>query len=148
MLFIQNDSYERCLIKKFQQLPAMANPFDVDLCGFGSFDHTLFVDIKSGTPVLQLVTTHRHTLRPLVNGSNGHSVRFTGKPHITIARKLTPSQHASIWPIWRRTQYSSTFRARNMTLLKRQVGTYQYSTVHKFDFLGLPPAFTQGKLFA
>jgi len=148
MRFIQYDSYEQRLVKKFQQLAAMANPFDVELCGFGSFGHTLFVDVKSAAPVLQLVATHRHALRPLVSGVRGHAARFVTKPHITIARRLTPPQSAAIWPIWGRTEYRGEFRARNMTLLRRRVGTQTYSTVGKFDFLGMPPALMQGKLFA
>lgn len=148
MRFIQYDSYEKHLIREFQRIAAMANPFDVELRGFGSFGHTLFVDVKSATPILQLLAKHRRALSPLVNGVKGSTARFVTKPHISIARKLTPPQNAIIWPIWNRTEYSGEFRARHMTLLRRRVGTYTYSTVQKFEFLGVLPAFTQGKLFA
>lgn len=148
MRFIQYDSYEKHIIRALRQVAANANPFDVELRGFGSFGHTLFVDIASADPILQLVSTHRRMLRPLVGGVKGHTARFVTKPHITIARKLTPTQHEVIWPIWNRINYSGAFRARNMTLLRRRVGTLTYATVHKFDFLGISPAFMQGKLFA
>ncbi|MEC3878559.1 2'-5' RNA ligase family protein [Parapedobacter sp. 10938] len=148
MRFIQYDSYENHMVREFQRIADMAMPFDVELHGFGSFGHTLFVDVKSEVPILQLIATHRRTLRPLVSGVKGHAARFVTKPHITIARKLTPPQNAMVWPIWNRTAYHGEFRARNMTLLRRRVGTHTYSTVHKFEFLGLSPAFTQGKLFA
>lgn len=148
MKFIQYDSYEKHIIREFERIAATANPFDVALRGFGSFGHTLFVDVKSTVPILQLVSERRRSLRPLVSGIKGFAARFATKPHITIARKLTPSQHAAIWPIWNRTRYSGEFRARNMTLLRRRVGTHAYTTVQKFEFLGIPPAFTQGKLFA
>ncbi len=148
MRFIQYDSYEKRLVSAFQRIAAKTNPFDVELRGFGSFGHTLFVDVKSETPIIQLVATHRHTLRALTSGVKGHAARFVTKPHITIARKLTPEQNATIWPIWNRTTYRGTFCARNMTLLRRRVGTHTYSTVQKFEFLGVLPAFKQGKLFA
>lgn len=148
MRFIQYSSYEKHMIREFHRIAEMANPFDVELQGFGSFGHTLFVDVKSAIPILQLLARHRRTLRPLVSGVKGQVARFVTKPHITIARKLTPSQNASLWPIWSRTDYRGEFRARNMTLLKRRVGTHVYSTVQKFEFLGLSPVFTQGKLFA
>ena len=148
MRFIQYDSYEKHIIGAFQRIADQATPFDVELNGFGSFGHTLYIDVKSTIPILQLIANHSQILRPLVNGSNGHPVRLTGKPHITVARKLTPSQHAVIWPIWNRTQYRNKFRARNMILLKRRVGTHRYATVRKYDFLGLSPAVMQGKLFA
>ena len=148
MRFIQYDSYEKPITRALQQVAAQANSFDVELRGFGTFGHTLFVDIASANPILQLVHAHRQLLRPLTSSVKGYAARFVTKPHITIARKLTPPQHEVIWPIWNRTNYSSGFRARNMTLLKRRVGTHTYSTVQKFDFLGILPAFTQGKLFA
>jgi len=148
MRFIQYDSYEKHIIRALQQIADMANPFDVELHGFGSFGHTLFVDVASAAPILQLIATHRRALHPLVSGVKGHTARFVTKPHITIARKLTPPQHEAIWPIWNRTDYSGGFRARNMTLLRRRVGTHMYITVKKFDFLGISPPFIQGKLFA
>lgn len=148
MRFLQYDSYEKHITRELQRLATTAAPFDVKLRGFGTFGHTLFVDVKSTAPILQLVSQHRHTLRPLVSRVKGHTAHFVTKPHITIARKLTPRQNAAIWPIWNRTEYSGEFRARNMTLLRRRVGTPTYATVQKFDFLGIPPVFTQGKLFA
>lgn len=148
MKFLQYDSYEKHITRELQRLAATAAPFDVKLRDFGTFGHTLFVGIESATPILQLVSRHRHALRPLVNGVKGHTAYFVTKPHITIARKLTPRQNAAIWPIWNRTGYSGEFRARSMTLLRRRVGTYTYATVQKFDFLDIPPVFTQGKLFA
>ncbi|WP_262245868.1 2'-5' RNA ligase family protein [Parapedobacter soli] len=148
MRFIQYGSYEKSIIRELQRIADIATPFNVELCGFGSFGHTLFVDVRSPAPILQLASRHRQQLRPLVNGVKGHPARFVTKPHITIARQLTPSQHAAIWPIWNRTEYNGEFRARNMTLLRRRAGTLTYSTVHKFDFLGLSPMFIQGKLFA
>lgn len=148
MRFIQYDSYEKQMVREFRRIADMADPFDVTLHGFGSFGHTLYVDVKSAVPILQLFSTHRRTLRPLVSGVKGHVARFVTKPHITIARKLTPPQHAVIWPIWNRTRYRGEFRAQNMTLLRRRVGTRTYATVQKFQFLGMSPAFMQGKLFA
>lgn len=148
MRFLHYNSYEKHIIQELQRLAATTAPFNVELRGFGSFGHTLFVNIESVAPILQLVSSHRHVLRPLVSRIKGHPAHFVTKPHITIARKLTPYQNEIIWPIWNRTEYSGEFLARNMTLLKRRVGTYKYSTVRKFDFLNVPPAFTQGKLFA
>ena len=148
MRFIQYDSYEKHIIKELQLLASAVTPFDVELQGFGSFGHTLFVDVKSAGPILGLVSKRRRELRPLVNGVKGHPPYFVTKPHITIARKLTPPQNDAIWPIWRRTKYNGVFRAKNMTLLRRMVGTPTYTIVQKFNFLGMPPQFSQGKLFA
>lgn len=147
MRFVQYDTYEQRIINQLQQLAAAVTPFTVELQGFGSFGHTLFVDVKPVDNIRELVYLHRHALRPLLN-SKGFSPYFVTKPHVTIARNLTPAQHETIWPIWNRTKYRGSFPANNMTLLKRKVGTFRYSVVQKFNFLGLSPHVTQGRLFA
>ncbi len=146
--FLQYESYEKRIVHRLQQLADLAMPFNVELAGFGSFGHTLYVDIKSTRPILELVSTYRQGLRPWIYGMKGSSPYYVTKPHITIARNLTPSQGETVWPIWRNTRYCSSFQAKNMTLLKRLVGTHSYSVVRKFNFLGLLPPVVQGKLFA
>ncbi len=147
MRFIQYDTYEPQIIKKLDQLASATLPFDIKLEGFGSFGHTLFVDVKSIEPIRKLVASRRSELRSLLN-TKGYSTYFVTKPHVTIARNLTPSQNDAIWPTWNRTKYTGTFQAKNMILLKRKIGGHPYSVVRKFSFLGLLPRFTQGKLFA
>lgn len=147
MRFVQYGTYETYIVRKLQQLAAAIRPFDVELQGFGSFGHTLFVDVKSAGNILELMSLHRNELRRLLN-SKGFAPYFVSKPHVTIARNLTPSQHETIWPVWNRTKYHGSFQAKNMILLKRKRGTSPYSVVHKFNFLGIPPRFSQGNLFA
>lgn len=148
MRFIQYDSYEKQIIQELQRLAAAVAPFNVELQGFGSFGHTLFADVKSSGPILDLVMKRRRELRPLLTGRKAHAPYFVSKPHITIARNLTPSQNDAIWPIWNKTNYAGSFQAKHMTLLKRPVGTLRYTVVRKFNFLGILPQFIQGKLFA
>lgn len=148
MRFIQYDSYEKRIIEELQRLAISVVPFDVELRGFGSFGHTLFVDVASAGSILDLISKRRQVLRPLLSNSKSNTPYFVTKPHVTIARNLTPSQSETIWPVWRKTSYHSTFRAKHMILLKRMVGTNSYSVVRKFNFLGILPQFTQGKLFA
>ncbi|MFC3198346.1 2'-5' RNA ligase family protein [Parapedobacter deserti] len=148
MRFLQYESYEQRIIQRLQQIADTIRPFDVELQGFGSFGHTLYIDVKSADPIRQLVAMQRQALRPLLNGSKALTPYFVTKPHVTIARKLTPPQNDAIWPIWKRTHYHDKFRAKNMILLRRMAGTLRYSTVKKFNFLGLPRFGTQGSLFA
>lgn len=147
MRFVQYDTYEKQIIRQLQQLAAAVKPFNVELQGFGSFGHTLFVDVKSAGDIFEQMSLHRNELRPLLN-TKGFTPYFVSKPHVTIARNLTPSQTKAIWPVWNRTRYHDSFQAKSMILLKRKKGTSPYSVVHKFNFLGILPRFTQGNLFA
>lgn len=147
MRFIQYDSYEKPIVSGLRQLATSTIPFDVKLQDFGSFGHTIFVDIKSAAPILELVSKHKNALRPLFNKNNAFAPHFVTKPHITIARNLTPTQNNYVWPIWNRTRYRSMFQAKDMVLLRRKTGNHGYTVLYKFHFLGLPPAFKQGELF-
>jgi 2''-5'' RNA ligase len=142
--FVQYGSFESRIIQRLQSLASHVAPFDIILDGFGTFGHTIFVDVVPSEPMAQLINMHRQELRPLL-GSRG---TFASKPHITIARKLTPDQNNVVWPMWRRTLYRSSFRAKNITLLRRPAGTHGYALVKRFSFLGLPSFSTQGRLFA
>lgn len=148
MRFLQYDSYEKQIVRELQLLAASVMPFDVELRDFGSFGHTIFVDVKSVNPILDLVSKRRSALSHLFSKYKGFSPRFVTKPHITIARNLTPMQGNYVWPIWNRTKYQGSFSAKDMVLLKRKAGASGYTVANKFQFLGLPPAYRQGELFA
>src|SRR5690606_1175315 len=72
MRFIQYDSYEKSIIDELQRLSASVTPFDVELQGFGSFGHTLFVNVKSADPILELTTKRRQALRPFLRNGKAY----------------------------------------------------------------------------
>jgi len=146
MRCLQYESYERLLARKLQAIAATVKPFGVELQGFGNFGHTLYIDVKTVVPILDIVSNRKTELRPFVYNSK-NTPFFVRRPHITIARSLTPAQCSSAWTIWNRMSYQAYFQAKHMVLLKRRVGTHTYHQVEKFTFGGHTPYPVQGRLF-
>ena len=147
MRCLQYESYEQLIVRKLRAMSTCVTPFGVELKGFGNFGHTLYIDVKTHTPILNIVTNRRAELRPFLhNGAKGTPF-FTTRPHITIARGLTPTQCQMAWTNWSRMPFCSFFRATEMVLLKRQAGRIGYRRVARFNFTGRVSLPTQGILF-
>lgn len=147
MRCLQYESYEQLIIRKLKAISATVAPFGIELQGFGNFGHALYIDVKNRSPILDIVSNRKAELKPYVYSKSGGTPFFVTKPHITIARRLTPTQCDMAWAIWSRIPYNGGFRAKEMLLLKRRVGTNAYRSVQRFTFGGPVPRLTQGKLF-
>lgn len=69
------------------------------------------------------------------------------EPHLTIARKLQPWQYEQGWLEYQHRNFTATFIAREMILLKREMGTMKYRKVADFQFAEQPVVMQQGNLF-
>ncbi|WP_257666149.1 2'-5' RNA ligase family protein [Parapedobacter tibetensis] len=147
MRCLQYESYESRFVQKLRNISATVSPFDIELQGFGNFGHTLYIDVKTIHPILDVVSNRKEEIKPFVNRNMKQAPFFVKKPHITIARQLTPTQCNMVWALWSRAKYEGRFHAKKMLLLKRRVGTRTYRKVEKFTFRGQIPYPIQGRLF-
>lgn len=69
------------------------------------------------------------------------------EPHFTIARKLQPWQYEKGWLEYEHKNFTASFIAREMVLLKREMGTMKYRKVAAFQFAEQPVVMQQGSLF-
>lgn len=145
MKFFQYESYEELIIKKIQQLSETVQPFDVQLKDFGTFHHTIYVEVKTVRPILELVHKRKNELKPFLNEPK--YVFITKKPHITIVRGLMESQCRTAWQHWCFKRYQRTFKAVHMTLLRRQSDHVSYEKISTFHFKGLPYPYIQTTCF-
>ncbi len=146
MKCLQYESYENRFVQKLRSISATVAPFDIELQGFGSFGHTIYIDVNTVQPILDVVANRKEEIKPFINNMK-QGPFFVRKPHITIARHLTPSQGNMAWALWSKAKYEGRFRAKNMLLLKRKVGTHAYRKVEKFAFAAQIPYPVQGRLF-
>jgi len=151
MRFLQYESYEGLIIRRLRTMASSIEPFIIELQNFGTFGHAIYIDVKTVQPVLDVVYNRRSELRPFVYSDKSTPV-FIRKPHITVARRLTPPQCSSVWALWHRMSYHASFRASHMVLLSRRAGTRTYRQVAKFTFGGhhlggQNTYFVQGRLF-
>jgi 2'-5' RNA ligase len=126
---------------------AMGNPpIKVMLNNFGSYpSHTICINVTTKIPIQNIVKEMR-SFRRLMK-SPEKDPYFNEDPHITIARKLMPDQYEKSWLEYAHRNFTGSFIADGMLLLKRYQGEKAYQIVQRFEFGNLPVLTRQGELF-
>jgi hypothetical protein len=130
------------------KLVAMAMPrFKVSLKDYGTFPtHTLLINVTSKIPLQMLVKELRTAKRLIKSPEN--EPQFINEFYVPVAIKLTPVQYEKIWLEYQHRQFTGSFIADHMLLLKKRPGEINYQVAQRFEFLNLPVSIKQGELFA
>jgi hypothetical protein len=78
---------------------------------------------------------------------NEHKPHFIDEPFIAVGRKLVPWQYEKGWLEFSHRQFTGSFIADNMLLLKRRLGDRSWMIAQRFEFMNLPVTTKQGELF-
>ena len=145
--FTQLEMMEERLITRLKVIGMGYHPFKVALKDYGSFPaHTIFVNVVTKQPIQNLVREIRMAQR-LMKLDNEHKPHFIDEPFIVIGRKLVPWQYEKGWLEFSHRQFTGSFIADNMLLLKRRLGDKSWMIAQRFDFMNLPVTTKQGELF-
>ena len=121
-------------------------PFKVVLKDYGSFpSHTIFFQVTTKAPVQMLIKELKHAQRLMK--SPEQDPHFIIEPYIALARKLTSAQYDEAWKEYAHRQFTASFIADAMLLLKRKQGQKGYQIIDRFEFMNLPVTTKQGQLF-
>lgn len=145
--FVAWDMMEEKILNRIKIVAMGTSPFKVMLKDYGSLpSHTIYINIITKVPVNNLVKELRAMKRLLK--SPDVEPYFLKEPHITIASKLNPGEYDRAWTEYSQKNFTGSFIADGMLLLKRRPGERAYQVVQKFEFMNLPVATRQGELFA
>jgi 2'-5' RNA ligase len=145
--FTQLEMMEERIINRLKVIGMGFQPFKVALKDYGSFpSHTIFVNVTTKIPVQNLVREIRDAQR-LMKLDNEHKPHFIDEPFIVIGRKLVPWQFEKGWLEFSHRQFTGSFIADNMLLLKRRLGDRSWMIAQRFEFMNLPVTTKQGELF-
>ncbi|OQY95684.1 MAG: hypothetical protein B6D37_04315 [Sphingobacteriales bacterium UTBCD1] len=151
--FMQYEMMEKRIAGRLKTIAMGQYPFKTELKNFGSFpSHTIYVSVATKLPIQALVKGIRRDAQRLMKLSDHNKPHFILEPHLTIARKLKPSQYEKAWLEYRHKNFTGRFIASGMTLLKRPAGIpgdqrIKYYPVERFEFQNLPVLTRQGELF-
>ncbi|SDF80328.1 2'-5' RNA ligase [Dyadobacter soli] len=140
------------VIQGFEKVARRMAPFRIELDGFNKYEGgTFYVDLEEGSSqhVGGLVKNLKsETFDHLSKWASGE-FRFCTDPHVTVARRMTPTQVNSASKEWMYKKFQSSFRVTEMILLKRSlVSGSKCREVARMPLLGLPDqAFVQASLF-
>jgi hypothetical protein len=144
--FFSFEMMEEKLVSNLKMIAMGMPPFKALLKDYGSFPmHTLFINVSSKIP-LQMLMKDVRTVRRLIK-SSGQEPYFTNEFYIPIAVKLTPEQYEKAWQEYSHRQFTGSFVADSMLLLKRKVGEKNHEIAERFEFMNLPVSVKQGELF-
>ncbi len=119
MPFRRNISAEREMINALGRFAAGEAPFDVTLDGFGCFaPRVIFIRVVEPAPVIEL---HRRLGRVLKEslGFAESEIMKSVQPHMTVAtRDLSREAFAEAWPGYRDKEFTGSFTAGSLFLLK------------------------------
>jgi len=145
--FFTLEMLEEKLMNHLKMIAMGMPPFKVELKDYGSFpEHTLFINVASKIP-LQMLMKDLRSIRRFLK-SPEQEPYFANEFHIPIAIKLTSEQYEKAWREYSHRQFTGSFIADSMLLLKRKTGERNHEIAARFEFMNLPVSVKQGELFA
>jgi 2'-5' RNA ligase len=147
--FTQYEMMEERMLNKVKTVAMGFHPVKIELSGFGSFPtHTIFINVVTKAPIQDLIRELRTEAQKLMRMNDDNRPHFFMEPHITIGRKLLPSQYESGLQEFSHRHFTGRFIADSMLLLKRPKGTFAYKIIQRLQFENLfMPTAKQGALF-
>ena len=145
--FTQLEMMEDRIVNRLKVIGMGFQPFKVALKDYGSFpSHTIHINVTTKVPVHNLVREIREAQR-LMKLDNEHKPHFIDEPFIVIGRRLLPWQYEKGWLEFSHRQFTGSFIADNMLLLKRRLGDRSCQIAKRFEFMNLPITTKQVELF-
>lgn len=116
---------EDILVKKIKKFSAENKAFETVLDGFGKFSkQVIFIKIKNHVPYIEL---HEKLQSLMLNflDLKRHEISSKIHPHITIAtRDLKRSNFPAVWNDFKDREYSASFKAEHLYILKHNGNTW------------------------
>jgi 2'-5' RNA ligase len=128
--FWLNDRQEDDVVRKIDEVNQHQFPVEAVLENFSHFGtHTIYIDVLRPSGIIRLVKSLREKL-----GLHGSQSFFPMKPCMIIARGLREETFRKAIPGFQQREFSATFIADSMLLLKKESGDSGYRVIREFDF--------------
>lgn len=146
-VFVQYAMMESKIIHRLQNIAAQQSSFKIDLNGFGSFpSHTIYINVQTKNPIIDLIKELKQA-QSLLKLNAEHKPHFITEPHISVARKLLPRQYEKAWIEFQQKNFTASFMANEMILLRRNEQQKAYQLIKKFPLLHQAKQVQQTTLF-
>jgi len=137
---------EEKIVQRLKIIGMGFTPFKIQLKDFGSHpSYSIYINVISRLPIDSLVRELKTAQRLFKNpGSDPH---FIEDPNFNIANRLNSGIYDKAWLEYSHRQFTASFIADGMLLLKKATGESKYQIVQRFEFMNLPVSTRQGELF-
>lgn len=145
--FAQYKTAESRIITRLRSVAEKQKEIVTELSQFGSFpSHTIYINVASRLPVLELVKGIRQTTQRLLKPDKDHKPFFISEPHLTICKGLTNQQYEESWKALRHQHFNIKFTVQSMILLRKEEDG-KYQCAERFIFKNRKINVVQGLLF-
>jgi 2'-5' RNA ligase len=128
--FLLSDVEEESLLYKIDEVARCHPPFMVELKNFNQFKtHTIYIDVENPSRIVNLLRSLQATL----NLPSSRSF-FAWKPHMTVAKGLTEENCYKAMAEFKKKEFSASFIADSMVLMKHEGRFTRYEVVSAFEF--------------
>lgn len=133
MPFSRSIADQAGISRALERFAQQEQPFMIELDGYGSFPpRVIFIRVSNPGPVMALHARLRVVLTDTL-GFGQQEVSAELQPHMTVAaRDLTKTAFSEAWPALQKKEYTGSFRAESIFLLRHN-GRY-WDILHEFPF--------------
>jgi 2'-5' RNA ligase len=147
-LFLQYEPMEQKVVTMFQHTASFFSPLEIVLKDFGSFPtHSIHISVEIDSPVYTLAKNIRSNAKGILQVNKETKPMIMLQPHIGIVRKLKPETYERSWQKYKDLNFTGSFIANEMILLRRATHYQKWQLVSRFGFQNRTLPSTQGKLF-
>ena len=111
-----------------------------------SATYSIFINVTAKLPVRNIVSEIKKMKRLLK--SPDHDPYFATDAYISVARKIKSEDYDLAWKEYATKNFTGSFIADGMLLLKRREGEKAYQIVQRLNFMNMPVLTRQGSLFS
>lgn len=127
--FSVHELEEQAIVDQLNKIALGFMPFKLHLKNFEQFEgREIYINIENDTPVQMLVN------QVDAMSTSIQELRVNKLPRVTIAKGLQPFQFLNSWKDYETKNFSATFVANKMLLLKRMEGFSSWQILRELEF--------------
>lgn len=153
--FLSDPDREEQFLNRLNHFIRGFSSLKIVLNGFQTFTNkTIVINVEDTDYLIHIVSRLKNRFFTYLIADPKLKPYFSLRPHITIARQMTPDQHRLLWSEWKDKQFKHSFKVQKLKLMRREVDPISlkplqnYQHVQYFTLDGEKQKFfSQGNLF-
>ena len=135
--FLAKEAMEETIIRWMNRSIATQPRFSVLLNNFGGFPpHTIYIRVQNAKPFKKLADALQ-SVNHFITSNNCPPMHLVAKPHLTVARRLSPEIFAKAMLDYSPKTFEASFELNELVLLRRQ---HQFDNCKQITSFHLAPA--------
>lgn len=152
--FLSHPDKEEQFLSRIDHFIRHFSNLTIVLNGFQTFNKAIVIKVEDTGYLVHMVSSLRNRFYTYLKAGPKFKPYFSLKPHVTIARQMTPDQHRLLWSEWKDKQFKHSFKVQKLKLMRREVDPISLKPLQNYQHVQYFPLdgeksdfFRQGNLF-